>query len=512
MSVLSLIYVVDDGRKDLRVPIEVKGNTVLAWSFTTIHHDIGFSITYDDAEVCAYQRYNSHERPVRGFLDIPNTGVVYLIWDNTFSKWRSKTLNYAFKLVDHQQYDKAKVKAVEIRSKKIHYHKQRIILKKLLTKLSNELLISTNPSKTLSILRSTITDLTEDLGEVDATSLKYISGEDVDIKGLVRQVEQLKNEKKCLQQALSESEAALVSERTACAENVRNFETLTMTKDALEEELCEVRNELDGLKVEYQDFITSSQKDLLGKFYPIEVLLQLSEDEATRKGNAIANFPQLLDYAKEVTSHLLEAREKMAAMEQMLSKFKNEKKQLKAFGIQSKERIDILEKEIQNVEHDRDMVNRENASLKNRIEVLEKTIMQYREDIAKKELESYGGASAVMEEESEYDSRQEDVNGSTASNNAAVLRARSLQMTSREEEDAMLAADDDYEEEDDGDRPPKIIVYDFASAEPDEMSQALEIMAESIQNMLPSWDQIMGSNHSTSSSKSSQSNFFSFGF
>lgn len=461
--------------------MEVAFNQILLWTFTTVHHNIGFSATYNDIEVWAYQRYNSHERPVRGYLEVPNSGTISLTWDNSFSTWRSKVLNYTVKAVDIGLYEKAKVKAAVIRSKKIAFYKQRIILKKLLTKLSNELLMSMNPSKTASILRSTMCDLTEELGEMDSSSLKFISGEDVDVKGLFHQIEQLQNEKKFLQQALSESETALVNERTACAESMREFETINTQKDALEEELCEVRNELDTVRTEYQEFVAVQQAESVGRLYPIEALLEVPEAEAAKKGVAFVNFQQLLKYAKETTKSLAEHQAGAVVSDTMITKLKSERKQLKTFGIQSKERVETLERQQAHIDHEKDLVNKENQNLRARITTLEKTIAAYRDAAAANDMSMYGTLNEKVE-------LPEDESGHTDE--------RSLTPQAVEEED-MFADDEEA---------PKIIVHDFSQVEPDEVSQVLDVMAASIKEMLPSWGSMVGRD------EHGKPGIFSFGF
>jgi hypothetical protein len=180
--------------KDFKLPFEVAEDTVLLWSFSTVNHNIGFSVCYNDVEVVAYQRYNAHERSVRGCLEVPVAGHVTLIWDNTFSKWRSKTLNFQFKAVTAERYEDARQRASELKSRKIAYYKQRIVLKKAMAKLSAELLVTLNPSKSIiGIGRMTMSSsLPQDfINEIDSAALRYHTEDQMDVKAMLKEIEVL---------------------------------------------------------------------------------------------------------------------------------------------------------------------------------------------------------------------------------------------------------------------------------------------------------------------------------
>jgi hypothetical protein len=49
-------------------------------------------------EILTYQRYSSHLNPVRGSMEVPGHGKLILIWDNKYSKMRSKQLTYVVKV------------------------------------------------------------------------------------------------------------------------------------------------------------------------------------------------------------------------------------------------------------------------------------------------------------------------------------------------------------------------------------------------------------------------------
>ncbi|CAL8125545.1 unnamed protein product [Orchesella dallaii] len=75
--------------------IDVESSQI-SWTFKTDSHDIGFSITSDESneEIVPYSRVNSHEEPHVGAIRCAKPGNYTLVFDNTFSRFRSKVLRY----------------------------------------------------------------------------------------------------------------------------------------------------------------------------------------------------------------------------------------------------------------------------------------------------------------------------------------------------------------------------------------------------------------------------------
>ncbi|ODN04856.1 SEC14-like protein 4 [Orchesella cincta] len=73
-----------------------KDTSQICWTFKTDSHDIGFSITLEDSnkEVVQYSRVNSHVEPHVGAFRCEKSGNYTLVFDNTFSRFRSKVLRY----------------------------------------------------------------------------------------------------------------------------------------------------------------------------------------------------------------------------------------------------------------------------------------------------------------------------------------------------------------------------------------------------------------------------------
>lgn len=72
--------------------------------FKTKSRDIGFSVEFNGRVAVPYQRYDSHMNSVSGMLSAPSRGTATLIWDNTYSKLRSKLLSYQAAVVSAQHH------------------------------------------------------------------------------------------------------------------------------------------------------------------------------------------------------------------------------------------------------------------------------------------------------------------------------------------------------------------------------------------------------------------------
>lgn len=474
--------------------ISPPAESVVLWSFTTEHHNIGFSVLYNDVEVVAYQRYNAHEKAVRGYMEIRGDesgatkgsgGEAKLVWDNSFSKWRSKTLHYQVKVVSASKYELAQQKSATLKTKKISMFRQRNVLKKALARLSTELLQLQHPMRaTIVGGRVSFTEGVSGMGgmvgvaggsgvgsEIDGGVLKYLPADMEDISVLKRQIETLHSEKAYLHHTLNETERYLVQERTACAEGMKETERLQQEREALQQELWEVRNEFEAVKQEYADYVQTKESGMVGgRVYPPDALLTLPEEELNNKSIAVSNFLNLISFARNLMQQNEEFKAVTMSQEAASGKLKAEKKQLKSFAIQTKERVETLECEVKALEHDKLLLAGETEQLKNRVVVLEKTIAALREEAAIRE----GGPLA----------------GYTNMGGRAVDEQEGGKDGERESHDP----DDGWQRGADADKVtvPKLIVHDFSQVEPDELSLYLDVMATQLREMVPTWDDLLG--------------------
>jgi hypothetical protein len=94
-----------------------------------------------------YQRYPSHEKVIHGALDIssfPNVleGIITFKFDNSYSKWRSKTLNYFIKSFENELVQGITLKTMEIQNFKNDFQQKRTFLKQTFASLSNYLTLT----------------------------------------------------------------------------------------------------------------------------------------------------------------------------------------------------------------------------------------------------------------------------------------------------------------------------------------------------------------------------------
>ncbi|MES1909549.1 MAG: hypothetical protein MHM6MM_002267 [Cercozoa sp. M6MM] len=85
--------------------VVVAAGDEVQWHFKTRSKDIGFSARFvpaacDEVVIEELSRHNSHERSVRGSWTATEAGEVRLHFDNTYSRWTSKTLLYSLKVAD----------------------------------------------------------------------------------------------------------------------------------------------------------------------------------------------------------------------------------------------------------------------------------------------------------------------------------------------------------------------------------------------------------------------------
>ncbi|CAE7614341.1 unnamed protein product, partial [Symbiodinium microadriaticum] len=118
--------------REHRVSLEAHAYEYIAWSFSTKSKDIGFRVVQKGSDLVAYQRYNSHAAAATGIAEIPQNGVVELVWDNSYSKWRSKALTYACRVIPLAEVESASSIAVSAIRQSVMYNKTRSSLKRCL--------------------------------------------------------------------------------------------------------------------------------------------------------------------------------------------------------------------------------------------------------------------------------------------------------------------------------------------------------------------------------------------
>eukprot|EP01006_Ploeotia_vitrea_P011780 TRINITY_DN31290_c0_g1_i1.p1 TRINITY_DN31290_c0_g1~~TRINITY_DN31290_c0_g1_i1.p1 ORF type:complete len:423 (-),score=209.23 TRINITY_DN31290_c0_g1_i1:61-1155(-) len=92
------------GKATREVKVEIdksQGKRMLvSWEFRTVSNDIGFSVWFmpeggsdsDKVTIVKPERVNSHKKNVVGTYAADKNGMLVLEWDNSFSRWTSKTV------------------------------------------------------------------------------------------------------------------------------------------------------------------------------------------------------------------------------------------------------------------------------------------------------------------------------------------------------------------------------------------------------------------------------------
>jgi len=70
-------------------------------------------VDFNGKNVVPYQRYDSHQSSVSGMIVVPARGSAKIVWDNTYSKLRSKLLTYRVRVVNAEEYETADRVAAE---------------------------------------------------------------------------------------------------------------------------------------------------------------------------------------------------------------------------------------------------------------------------------------------------------------------------------------------------------------------------------------------------------------
>lgn len=497
--------------KELALPLSVYSGSVIAWSFQTQQHDIGFSVVFDGQDVVAYQRFNSHEKPIRGQFTVPKNGSISLNWDNSYSKWRSKSISFVVRIVDPERYTEVQAQATEIRREKLHLYRQRITLKRVLNSLSQKMLTHGGSKGGVEVA--------EDQQRQSITLLTIVEEEDMikheDTKHLYKLVEQLQNEKLSLTQALSAAETALVQERTACSQQMQQCEDLVVTKDMLDGELQETRNEADMLRTELNDMVAQQQQAALEQTqeeeqppsYSVDELLTLPRDEASRTIVALTHFNALLEHTKVLHQHHVTLRHEFAALQQQSNKWKTAKQQLKTAAISLKERSELAEAEIQRMQHERllmigemETLQAKQRSYENQLRVMQQENREKEEEIKHLQILREKDASIRrIQQPEQQEAEEESDNKADFSQDDYVLntikeiwelRPRLIDDAEEVEEDTSAAVGKQEAE------PGKIVVHDFSQEPPDEISALLENMTSSLMEMMPSWTSFAGNDDS----------------
>ena len=122
------------------VKFEVVTGEYIVWRFSTKKRDLGFSIDINDTNVLTYQRYNCHEKHIENVLRVPMSGTATLLWDNSYSKLRTKHLFFRCKVLSNELYKEHSKNCVDSSREQLANQSRRGALQRELVQKSHQLL------------------------------------------------------------------------------------------------------------------------------------------------------------------------------------------------------------------------------------------------------------------------------------------------------------------------------------------------------------------------------------
>jgi hypothetical protein len=298
---------------------------VVVWSFATKKKDIGFSVLSgknstrggDDSHsddhpnpndvLVPYQRYNSDKHTVSGCVQLTKDQTVLLVWDNSYSKFRSKTLVLVANLTKQEDFEVAQ-KIAEAKSRDRHrFEQQRVVLSRAL-----------NAALTLTLQATG--------GAMARMNLKSSSA--TTVGGMEEEVVILREDLLRSRASLTQLDTALVEARAMNDEISENLnkeklmrEQADMKIEKLEDDNQNLKNLMNDLSVT-QIRLTQAIDNMKKIFKEKEISLQQYEDNQ-KKDITIRN-----------------------ELNHQLTKNKADKKQLKAYALQIKADYELREREI----------------------------------------------------------------------------------------------------------------------------------------------------------------------
>ena len=316
--------------RKLVIDIEVKKGHVIVWSFQTKNHDIGFSCNFNDVEVLQYQRYNSHISPISSCFEVIENGLLKLHWDNSYSKLRSKTINYVVKVYDKIEYKKAQKLAMEVRKEKQLLSQQREFLKRALIKVAQSNLIE-GPQK-LILLNFHDCDVIHRADKSDNNNnvldLK-------DIETLEAEIVRLKDEKTSLQKAFSQSESLLIQEKEQTKILEEKVNDIYLVNKSISDENVSLKATIDEQKKEIMELKKEKDKLLIENAVNSSTTIMNHRRESLE--SSVLKYQFIID---DLQNRLNDAASNSQLLETQLAQLKQEKKQLRAFALQLKNELD----------------------------------------------------------------------------------------------------------------------------------------------------------------------------
>lgn len=294
-------------RKEFQLNIAVKKDQILIWRFSTKYYDIGFSVDFNEETKIIYTRYNSHQQTAMGSLKATEDGTVYLKWDNSYAKLRTKRLSYATRVIRQDEYDVSFSKAMEVQREKRKFLLQRHALKKCVITHASKL--SSGVVHTSSVVHEENDEERRHIQQLESEIYRLnneIETLCTDIDTAADEMDELEAQKIAAEEALVLAEDARDQMSSSWRFTVAQLETLKQEHQLIQEQNNDMKKEKNNYLIQIQA-LTSA---LGTKNISIPALPSSTDsDEVSRIRKALENTQlELLNHKQRSNQALIDAR------------------------------------------------------------------------------------------------------------------------------------------------------------------------------------------------------------
>ena len=291
---------------------------IIVWQFSTEGYDIGFSVSVNGKTKIALTRYNSHQKVASGSLEVTDDCSVTLCWDNSHARLRSKKLAWIAKVVSQEEYNTAKVQALEIQREKRKFETQRHSLQRAALAMATSM---SGITHTASVVHE---HAKEDIIRIDELeneikrSKKEVESYQADLDKAQEELDELEKQKLVVEQSrdqMAESWRYTVSQLEQIKQEFDKF------KEAKEEEIklskLGPEKEISTLNLEYDKEV----KALKLECERLKIEADKSKSDYT---NLKSTLYQLQDNVENETKAKMEYEAKCRANEEEIRRLQKE--------------------------------------------------------------------------------------------------------------------------------------------------------------------------------------------
>jgi hypothetical protein len=311
-------------RKEFQLNIAMKKDQILIWRFSTKYYDIGFSVDFNEETKIVYTRYNSHQQTAMGSLKATEDGTVYLKWDNSYAKLRTKKLSYATRVIKQEDYDIGFGKAMEVQREKRKFLLQRHALKKSVITHASKL--SSGVVHTASVVHEENVEERRHIQQLESEIYRLnneIETLCTDIDTAADEIDDLEAQKIAAEEALLLAEEARDQMSSSWRFTVTQLEALKQEHQQIQQQNSDMKKEKTNYLLQIQALTTA----LGTKNISIPAIPSASDsDEVSQLHKALENAQlELLALKQRNNQAVMDARTKIRMeMESEIASLKQE--------------------------------------------------------------------------------------------------------------------------------------------------------------------------------------------